>query len=99
MSKLYGTQRISYIPGKVLYKVSQMVFYKVCIGYRRGIMYFMRCSTGNSIGHPTGYSIWYSIWYINGIIEGILSGLAWAVGYSIRCIHIYTHIRYTGGIL
>ena len=31
-----------------------MVFYKVCIG---GIMYFMRYSIGNSIGHPTGYSI------------------------------------------
>ena len=77
MSKLYGIQRVSYIRGiKVLYKVSQMVFYKVCIGYRRGIMCFMRYSTGNSIGHPTGYSIRYSIWYTDGIIEGILSGIA-----------------------
>ena len=46
-----------------------MVFYKVCIGYRRGIMYFMRYSIGISIGHPTGYSIRYSIWYIDGIIK------------------------------
>ena len=69
-----------------------MVFYKVCMGYRRGIMYFMRYSIGNSIGHPTGYSIRYSIWYIDGIIEGILS----AVGYSIRCIYIHTYKIYRG---
>ena len=77
-----------------------MVFYKVCIGYRRGIMCFMRYSIGNSIGHPTGYSIRYSIWYIDGIIEGILSGIALAVGYSIRCIYteeyIYTYKIYRG---
>ena len=48
-----------------------MVFYNVCIGYKRGIMYFMR-----SIRHPTGYSIRNSIWYIDGTIEGILSGIA-----------------------
>ena len=35
-----------------------MVFYKVCTG---GIMYCMRYSIGNSIGHPTGYSRRYSI--------------------------------------
>ena len=29
--------------------VSQMVFYKVCIGYKGGIIYSMRSSIGNSI--------------------------------------------------
>ena len=48
MSKLYGYRgyRIYGVFHKVLYKVSQMVFYKVCIGYRKGIMYFRRYSTG-----------------------------------------------------
>ena len=48
MSKLYRIQRVSYIWVfyKVLYKVSQMVFYKVCIGYRKGIINFRRYSIG-----------------------------------------------------
>ena len=53
-----------------------MVFSKVCIRYRRGILYFMRYSIGSSIGHPTGYAIRNSIWYTDGIIESILSGTA-----------------------
>ena len=57
-----------------------MVFYKVCIGYRGGIIYFMKYSIGNSIGHSTGYSIRYSLRY--------------CIGYSVLkwCVYIYIHI-------
>ena len=45
-----------------------MVFYKVCIGYRGGIIFSTRCSIGNSIGHYTRHSIEYSVMYIQAVV-------------------------------